>query len=140
MPLPKGVVALGEPSQNASAVFRRESSKDGFPTLPGITTLYELFTKSVEKYGDLPAIGSRPIKVRSRVLAPRRFDAKRAARCVLRCAAMRDCLRVHSPPPRQAAPLFLPPTQISSPLSCTTNHHRHNTNNTEQTGRRRRRL
>jgi hypothetical protein len=57
---PNCVVAVSEPTANASAIYRRASSKDGFPTLE-VTTLYELFNRSVEKYGDLPALGRRPI-------------------------------------------------------------------------------
>ncbi|GBF95915.1 hypothetical protein Rsub_08038, partial [Raphidocelis subcapitata] len=58
---PCDVVAVSPPSSSASAIFRRASSKDGFPALDGVTTLYELFEKSVAAHKDLPALGTRAI-------------------------------------------------------------------------------
>jgi long-chain acyl-CoA synthetase len=51
--------AGGVPS--ASPVYRAAGSKDSFPRLGEISTLYELFTQSVSKYGDLDCLGSRSI-------------------------------------------------------------------------------
>lgn len=58
----KGVVEVSGPTANQSPIYRRPSSKNGFPTLDGVTTLYELFSKSAEKFADLPALGHRVIK------------------------------------------------------------------------------
>lgn len=60
------IVALGEPRPasadgkvpSASAIFRHAGSKDGFPSLD-VSTLYELFSKSVEKYPDNDCLGVR---------------------------------------------------------------------------------
>lgn len=50
--------ANGQPS--ASPIYRNKWSKDGFPTLD-VKTLYESFTRSVEKYPNNPCLGSRAI-------------------------------------------------------------------------------
>ncbi len=60
----KYVVALGETrpatkdKPSASAIYRHAGSKDGFPKLE-VNTLYELFTRSVEKYADKDCLGQR---------------------------------------------------------------------------------
>lgn len=36
-------------------------SKDGFPTLSGVNTLYESLEQSIKKNGDKPALGWRPM-------------------------------------------------------------------------------
>lgn len=38
-----------------------DRSKDGFPSLSGVKTLYESMKQSVEKNGDKPALGWRPM-------------------------------------------------------------------------------
>lgn len=73
---------MGEATKNRSAVFRRESSKEGFPQID-VSTLYELFSKSAERFADLPALGSRPIKVRQ---GRRRGDRSEARARPHRCA------------------------------------------------------
>jgi len=45
---------------SASKIFRHASAKDGFPTLDGISSLYELFTQSVEKFPSNKCLGHRP--------------------------------------------------------------------------------
>lgn len=60
----KRVVAVSGPTANRSAIYRRPESKDGFPDLPGATTLYELFKNSAEKHPQYPCLGQREIKVR----------------------------------------------------------------------------
>ncbi|KAI8471525.1 MAG: hypothetical protein J3K34DRAFT_416911 [Monoraphidium minutum] len=62
MPLPDCIVAVGEGDATHSPIYRRNTSKDGYPTLEGVATLYELFSKSVEKYADLPALGHRVVQ------------------------------------------------------------------------------
>ena len=60
---PKGVVALpGTGDATHSAIYRDKGSANGYPDL-GVSTLYELFSTSVEKYADLPALGFRPVTV-----------------------------------------------------------------------------
>lgn len=46
---------------SASAIYRHKSSKDGFPLLDA-STLYEVFTTSVEKYRDNDCLGVRENK------------------------------------------------------------------------------
>ena len=41
-------------------VYRNVMAKEVYPTLDGITTLYELFTTSVDKYPDNVCLGHRP--------------------------------------------------------------------------------
>ena len=41
---------------------RNVAAKGGFPTLNGVTTLYDLFEQSVSKYPDNKCLGWRPIK------------------------------------------------------------------------------
>eukprot|EP00955_Chlamydomonas_euryale_P118088 366518-Chlamydomonas_euryale.AAC.5 len=61
------VVQVGEPrpatsaKPSASAVYRHTLAKDGFPTIEA-STLYELFARSVHKYGPNPCLGRRPIQ------------------------------------------------------------------------------
>ena len=62
MAITRSVVEVEPPNATQSAVYRRASSKEGFPGI-GVTTLYELFTKSAEARPDLPALGRRPIAV-----------------------------------------------------------------------------
>lgn len=57
------LATVAPPTANQSAIYRRASSKNGFPTLDGVTTLYELFSRSAEAHADLPALGRRPIGV-----------------------------------------------------------------------------
>ena len=45
---------------SASKIFRHVSAKDGFPTLEGISSLYELFTQSVNKFPSNKCLGHRP--------------------------------------------------------------------------------
>jgi long-chain acyl-CoA synthetase len=45
---------------SASKIFRHETAKDGFPTLEGISSLYELFTQSVKKFPGNKCLGHRP--------------------------------------------------------------------------------
>ena len=45
---------------SASKIFRHASAKDGFPTLDGISSLYELFTQSVDKFPNNKCLGHRP--------------------------------------------------------------------------------
>lgn len=60
----KHLVAVGEPRQasgdtpSASAIYRHAGSKDALPKLE-VNTLYELFTRSVEKYPDNQCLGTR---------------------------------------------------------------------------------
>lgn len=44
---------------SSSPVYRSCYAKDGFPKLEGVTTLYELFTRSVEKYAKNACLGAR---------------------------------------------------------------------------------
>jgi len=61
------IVAVSDATANQSPIYRRASSKDGFPGLSkngvAITTLYEMFTQSALSHPDLPALGHRPILV-----------------------------------------------------------------------------
>ncbi|KAK9828036.1 hypothetical protein WJX81_003948 [Elliptochloris bilobata] len=41
-------------------VYRNVTAREGYPTLEGITTLYELFSSSAAKYPDNPCLGHRP--------------------------------------------------------------------------------
>ena len=41
-------------------VYRSVLAQEAYPTLDGITTLYELFTASVAKYPDNACLGHRP--------------------------------------------------------------------------------
>lgn len=60
---PRGVAPMpGTATDSASAIFRDARSLAGFPQLP-VTTLYELFDRSVGLYKDLPCLGQRPVKV-----------------------------------------------------------------------------
>lgn len=61
-PWTRCVAPIGEGDANHSPIYRLTTSKDGFPKLDGVTTLYELFSKSVDKYADLPALGHRVVK------------------------------------------------------------------------------
>ena len=49
----KGSVAKGP-------VYRNVVAKDNYPTLDGVKTLYELFTRSAKRYAKNPCLGSRP--------------------------------------------------------------------------------
>lgn len=40
--------------------YRNVSAKDGFSKLEGVETLFELFSRSVEKFPDNPCLGFRP--------------------------------------------------------------------------------
>jgi hypothetical protein len=52
---------LASPGKPATGpTYRNVIAKDGYATLPGVTTLYELFTKSVETYPDNDCLGHRP--------------------------------------------------------------------------------
>jgi long-chain acyl-CoA synthetase len=61
------VVTLGQGSpqsgdKNAlSPIYRNVAAKDGWPKLAGVTTLYELFEKSVNAYPTNKCLGWRPI-------------------------------------------------------------------------------
>lgn len=55
------VVAVSEPTATQSAIYRRQTSAEGFPTLDGIETLYESFEKSVTQHKGLPALGWREL-------------------------------------------------------------------------------
>ena len=52
-PAQEGKPALGPTYRNVVAV-------DGYPTLEGVTTLYELFQNSVARYPDNACLGHRP--------------------------------------------------------------------------------
>ena len=41
--------------------FRNVAAKDGFPTMEGATTLYEVFENSVKTYSDKQCLGFRPM-------------------------------------------------------------------------------
>ena len=58
---PKADPAVGPTYRNVCAL-------DGYPTLEGPETLYELFTSSVERFADNPCLGTRS-KVRSEAFA-----------------------------------------------------------------------
>lgn len=60
-----GLAAVEPPNASQSAIYRRESSAAAFPSLDGLTTLSELWQRSVTQFGELPALGRRPIKVGS---------------------------------------------------------------------------
>lgn len=49
----EGTVAIGP-------VYRNIIAKDAYPTLDGVKTLYELFTRSAKRYAKNPCLGSRP--------------------------------------------------------------------------------
>jgi long-chain acyl-CoA synthetase len=52
-----------EGDKNAlSPIYRNVAAKSGFPTLGGVSTLYDLFERSVAKYPDSKCLGWRPIK------------------------------------------------------------------------------
>lgn len=42
-------------------ILRSHLAKDGYPVLENVTTLYELFQRSVKTYGDRPCLGKRKI-------------------------------------------------------------------------------
>jgi hypothetical protein len=123
-----GLVAVAPPTANASAVYRRASAKDGFPTLE-VSTLYELFSRSVEKYGDLPALGRRPIDKarppggrigRGASGTPRRArcagDPGRPAAAGAAAGAARCTLRAPPPPATTARAPPTPPPPTPRPL------------------------
>lgn len=60
--------------------YRNVSAKDGFSKLEGVSTLYELFSRSVEKFPSNPCLGYRP-KVRTTI-------ERRASNPLLPCHAM----------------------------------------------------
>ena len=41
--------------------LRNVAAKDGFPTMEGATTLYEVFENSVKTFGDNQCLGFRPM-------------------------------------------------------------------------------
>eukprot|EP00887_Chlorella_sp_A99_P003085 scaffold9.g3085.t1 len=43
----------------AGPVYRAAIAKDGPPTIPGVSNLYEMFQASVEQFGDRPCLGKR---------------------------------------------------------------------------------
>lgn len=52
--------ALGdEPAKGP--VLRNSLARDGFPELEGVTTLYQLFQRSVKNHGDKPCLGKRAL-------------------------------------------------------------------------------
>ncbi|GAQ85275.1 Long-Chain Acyl-CoA Synthetase [Klebsormidium nitens] len=51
--------ATGNNPYSYGPTYRYSGSKDGFPTIPGVTNLYENFTRSVEKYPLNKAFGWR---------------------------------------------------------------------------------
>jgi long-chain acyl-CoA synthetase len=59
------VTEKGRPGEgdegDVGPIYRALGSKDGFPTLSGVKTLYESFEQSVKKNGDKPALGWRPM-------------------------------------------------------------------------------
>lgn len=57
------VVEVAPATANQSAIYRRTSSKDRYPELDGVTTLYQLFDESSKKHAELPALGRRPLAV-----------------------------------------------------------------------------
>lgn len=50
------------PFQHILLCCRNVAAKDSWPTLPGVTTLYELFENSVKKYPNNKCLGWRPIQ------------------------------------------------------------------------------
>ncbi len=64
-PIGDWLVQIGEPTPasegtvSSSAIYRHVAAKAGFPSLP-VTTVYELFKKSVEKYPNNKCLGHRP--------------------------------------------------------------------------------
>ena len=56
-------VSPGQQAQNGqlatTPIYRAASAKDKMATLEGITTLYDLFQSSVQKYGDRECLGWR---------------------------------------------------------------------------------
>ncbi|KAI8474564.1 MAG: hypothetical protein J3K34DRAFT_407403 [Monoraphidium minutum] len=56
------LVALGPPLEPIwSAIYRRASSAEAFPSLDHVKTLYQSFEESVNAHRDLPALGHRPV-------------------------------------------------------------------------------
>ena len=55
---PAEPASAGKPARGPE--YRVLGAKKGWPTLEGVTTLYELWTKSVEKYGPRRCLGWRP--------------------------------------------------------------------------------
>ena len=53
---------LKEWKSHSHVACRNELSKDGWPTLNGVTTLYELFESSVSKFSNNKCLGWRPIE------------------------------------------------------------------------------
>ncbi len=47
---------------SASKIYRAAISKNGFPHIEGVTTLYELFDRSVKAHADKPCLGHRAVK------------------------------------------------------------------------------
>lgn len=61
--------SAGKPARGPE--YRVLAAKEGWPKLEGVTTLYELWTTSVEKYGPRRCLGWRP-KVKEEEIAGRR--------------------------------------------------------------------
>ena len=55
---PAEPASAGKPARGPE--YRVLGAKKGWPTLEGVPTLYELWTKSVEKYGPRRCLGWRP--------------------------------------------------------------------------------
>lgn len=56
---PKRAPSGDKPS--AGPIYRAAAFRDTYPTLDGVTTLYELFSKSVGQYGDADCLGWRAL-------------------------------------------------------------------------------
>ena len=58
------LLAEYEPASNNGSVacgpvYRNVCALQGFPTLEGVSTLYELFARSVQRFADNPCLGTR---------------------------------------------------------------------------------
>jgi hypothetical protein len=49
----------GEGSVSTGPVYRNVFAKDGYPTLDGVKTLYELFATSAKRFAKNPCLGTR---------------------------------------------------------------------------------
>ena len=61
----EGLLAEYEPPDKAASppvgpTYRNVCALEGYPTIEGAETLYELFSRSVERFANNPCLGTRP--------------------------------------------------------------------------------
>ena len=81
------LLAEYEPASNdgsiaSGPVYRNVCALQGFPKLEGVSTLYELFARSVQRFADKPCLGTRSTVCLLLII---RSDANRWSPCKKGC-------------------------------------------------------